>query len=243
MGISKMKLMNLGKKIGRVFGLDIKRLKSADFNYKWLESLGIHTIIDIGASIGEFSKMIRKILPEAQIYAFEPLKTSYLKLVSNTRHLSKFQAFNFALGEQDDDDAEIHHWGYSPSSSFLSMADLHKKAFPRVGDETVENVRMRRLDGIARDLDIKEHILIKIDVQGYEDKVIAGGREIFSRAKLVIMETGFEELYTGQPLFDDIYGIMRNMGFSFKGSWGPMKKNLTDGHVLYCDSVFVRGWK
>ncbi len=108
--MSKTKLISLGKRIGRAFGLEIKRGRSVDFNYKWLESQNIKTIIDIGASIGRFSEMIHKILPEARIYAFEPLKDSYLKLVSNTKHLPKFQALNCALGERNDNNAEIYHW-------------------------------------------------------------------------------------------------------------------------------------
>ncbi len=124
--MSKTKLMSLGKKIGRAFGPDIKRLKSADFNYKWLESLNIHTIIDIGASVGEFSKMIREILPEAQIYAFEPLRASYLKLISNTRYLSKFQAFNFALGEQDDNDGKMTASFREISSKLSKKYSLHR---------------------------------------------------------------------------------------------------------------------
>jgi hypothetical protein len=123
------------------------------------------------------------------------------------------------------------------------MMDLHKEMFPHANGHTIEKVTLRRLDDVVKELDIEENILIKIDVQGYEDRVIAGGRKIFSMAKTIIAETGFEELYTGQPLFDDIYNIMIQMGFSFKGSWGPMMKNQIDGGVLYCDSVFIKDTK
>lgn len=236
----KSKLMSFGKRVGRVFGLEIKRTRSADFNYKWLECQNFRTILDIGAYIGEFSKSIHKILPEARIYAFEPLNDSYNRLIARTKHLPRFKAFNFALGEKDDDKVEIHRCKFLPSSSLLSMCDLHKEMFPATDGEVIKEIRLRRLDSIVRELDIEENILIKMDVQGYEDRVIAGGKETFSKAKTVIAETSFEQLYEGQAFFDDIYNIMKGMGFSFKGSWGPMMKSPIDGHVVYCDSVFVR---
>jgi len=239
----KSKLMNCAKELGHFFGLEIKRTKSVDFNYKWLQNLNIRTIIDIGASVGEFSKSIHKLLPEAKIYAFEPLKDSYLKLVSNTKYLPRFQAFNCGLGERDDSGVDMYHCEYSPSSSLLNMTDLHKGICPQAKNVTIKNVSMRCLDGIVQGLDIEENLFIKIDVQGYEDRVIMGGKKTFSRARIVIAETSFEKLYENQAFFDDIYNIMKGMCFSFKGSWGPMMKNLNDGSVFCCDSVFIKDTK
>jgi len=236
----KSRLMNFVKELGRFLGLEIRRTKSADFNYRWLQNLNIHTIIDIGASVGEFGKEIHKLLPEARIYAFEPLKDSYLKLVSNLKHLPEFRAFNFALGGTNNDNAEIHHCQYSPSSSLLNMAALHKELFPISDGGIIEKISIRCLDTIAEELSIKENILIKLDVQGYEDKVIAGGKKVFSEARLVIAETSFEELYQGQPLFGDIYDIMKEQGFLYIGTWGPIVKNPVDGCPLCCDSIFIR---
>ena len=83
-------------------------------------------------------------------------------------------------------------------------------------------------------------ILIKIDVQGSEDKVIRGGQKTLRRAKAVIVETSFTELYDGQPLFHDIYEGLRSLGFSYSGSWAPDLKNPLDGSHLQQDSIFVR---
>jgi hypothetical protein len=62
-------------------------------------------------------------------------------------------------------------------------------------------------------------------------------------AKTIIAETSFERLYDAQPLFDDIYNLMKQMSFSFKGFWGPMMKNPIDGRVFGGDSVFVKETK
>jgi FkbM family methyltransferase len=235
----KTKLMNIGKKIGRVFGLEIKRTKSVDFNYTWLECQNIQTIIDIGANEGQFAKKIHKILPKAKVYSFEPLNDCYCKLVSNLKHISGSRAFNFALGDVDDNNVEMRRSIFSPSSSLLKMAKLHKEEFPYTDGEMLEKISIRRLDGIANELDMEDNILVKIDVQGFEEKVITGGTKTISMSTVVIIESSIEQLYEGQSSVDRIVDIMRKMGFAFKGCWDQLKSPI-DGRVLSCDLIFMR---
>ena len=81
-------------------------------------------------------------------------------------------------------------------------------------------------------------MLIKIDVQGFEDKVIAGGRNIIRRATILILETSFQPLYIGQPLFEDIYDSLKQ-DFRYMGSLSQSQSQI-DGSALYEDSIFVK---
>ncbi len=182
--------------------------------------------------------MIRKILPEALIYSFEPLKDCYEQLTATMKGSSKFRAFNYALGDGDYE-TEIYRSEYLPSSSILPMRDLHKQAFPFTKGDAKERIKVRRLDSITRDLDCSENVLIKIDVQGFEDKVILGGKQLISKAKILIVETNFEALYERQPLFDVIYEMLKQMGFSYKGNLDQLVSPV-DGRVLQSDSIFIR---
>jgi FkbM family methyltransferase len=69
----------------------------------------------------------------------------------------------------------MHKNEFSDSSSLLEMADLHKQAFPFTARETLETVAVKRLDEAVEGLPLQDDILIKMDTQGYEDRVIAGG--------------------------------------------------------------------
>lgn len=229
---------NAGVALKNVFlrcGLDICRVKH---KYEWLRPYNIRTILDIGANIGYFSVTFHKILPQASIYAFEPLPDCYEQLLTRMEKIPQFRSFNCALGDTCSD-ANMYRSEFSQSSSLLPMSDLHKQAFPHTKELTSDVVSVARLDEISRDLDMPDNILIKLDVQGYENKVIAGGRQTFSRAKVLIIETSFQTLYEGQPLFDTIYDILRSLGFYYMGNLGQLK-NPTDGGVLQADSVFVR---
>ncbi len=225
----------------RVFltvGLDIRVVPNEYRRFAWLKNQNIRTVFDVGANVGRFTVMIHKILPEASIYAFEPLKDCYEQLVASMKRSAKFQAFNYALGDEESE-TDIHRSNYSPSSSMLPMQDLHRRAFPFTKEETRERIKVRRLDGIVQDLDIRENILIKIDVQGFEDKVILGGKQLISRAKILIVETNFANLYERQPLFDVIYEMLRQKGFSYKGNLDQLLNPL-DGRVLQADSIFIK---
>ena len=52
---------------------------------KWLQAANIRTVVDVGANAGQFSSAIRCFVPEAQIYAFEPLPDCYEFALSSAR--------------------------------------------------------------------------------------------------------------------------------------------------------------
>jgi FkbM family methyltransferase len=59
---------------------------------------------------------------------------------------------------------------------------------------------VRRLSDVARELNLRHPLLLKPDVQGFEDKVIIGGEDVVARAKIVIIEVSFQSLFEGGPL-------------------------------------------
>jgi FkbM family methyltransferase len=231
------KVKKLTKSLFRLCGVDIKRIPRFE-PYDWLKGKDIHTILDIGANTGQFASQLHRLLPDATLYSFEPLKDCYEQLLKRMRHISNFRAFPFALGDKSGK-TQIHHNDFSPSSSLLPMEKLHKESFPYTKNVRIEEIEIRRLDEIIQELDIEDNLLIKIDVQGFEDKVIRGGENVISQAKVLIVETTFETLYDGQPLWKDIFGLLSNMGFSYMGNLSQMESPL-DGSILQADSIFVK---
>src|SRR4051794_39019049 len=64
---------------------------------KWILDTGIDTVLDIGAHSGDFSKHYRSLLPNAVIYAFEPLPGPFSTLVDVMRGDERFFAYQCAL--------------------------------------------------------------------------------------------------------------------------------------------------
>ncbi len=98
---------------------------------------------------------------------------------------------------------------------------------------------MRTLDSLAADLELEDRLYVKLDVQGFENEVIAGGRATLERAYMVAMEVSFAPLYEGVPVFHELYETMRGLGFEFRGMLGQLIGPL-DGAILQGDALFVR---
>jgi FkbM family methyltransferase len=206
--------------------------------YAYLLKFDIKTVIDTGAHAGDFARTIKRLLPGARIISIEPLKDIFVQLENSMRGVPGFSAFNCALGETNTT-RQLHCNTYTYSSSLLPMTNLHKRAFPHTTQETMETVEVRRLDDLLDGLALQPDILVKLDVQGYEDKVIAGGERLIERAKVLIIEVSFQELYEGQPLFDDIYRLLKSKGFTYMGNIYQLLNPLDDS-ILQADAIFIR---
>jgi FkbM family methyltransferase len=211
-------------------------LERPELRRDWLRRLPVRTVLDIGANDGDFASEVRDLLPEAFIYSFEPLGEAHAALLARMRGDARFRAFNFALGAADAR-AIIHRSNFSPSSSLLPMLDLHTEAWPHTAEAAAEEIEVRRLDSLG--IEAEPELLVKIDVQGFEDKVIEGGRGTLAGASYVVTEVSFARLYEGQPLFEDIYGLLAGMGFAYRGSLWQLP-DPRDGRPLQADAVFVR---
>ncbi|MEQ9623696.1 FkbM family methyltransferase [Coleofasciculus chthonoplastes] len=212
--------------------------KFISLDQPWLHELNIKTVLDIGAHAGISAVTIHSVFPKAQIYSFEPLPICFHKLQMRMAGVKNFKGFNIALGDCSST-LPLDCNSFTPSSSFLKMTDLHKTEFPYTRHSQPLRVKVERLDTLAEQLTIIDPLWIKIDVQGYEEKVMQGGEKTIQRAKLIIIETSFQKLYEGQPLFDNIYNHLIKYGFNYFGSIDQLRSRK-NGQVLQEDSIFMK---
>ncbi len=246
--------MNLISSIVNKIGRSIQYIENPDLYYlrrndgifdlyekisqPWIKSIGIKTILDIGANVGQSTVTFARVFPAAKIYAFEPIPDCYQKLEAKFINNKNVSAINIAVGAQLGElSLELNN--YTPSSSFLKMDNRHVESFPFTTVDKVVNICVDSLDNIVNKFVVEEPILAKIDVQGFEDKVIAGGQKTLDKCRLVIIETSFETLYKDQPLFHDIYNLMIGMGFKYAGSMGQLLDPKTKQY-LQSDSLFIK---
>lgn len=205
---------------------------------KWFYDLGINTVIDIGANTGQFAITMTYLLPEVMIYSFEPIPECFQELKQRMKFFINFKAFNIGIGEANTE-SEFEYNSFSPSSSFLRINDIHKNIYPNTCETKNITLKLTTLDNVAEEIKVAESLMIKIDVQGYEEKVLIGGEKTIKRAKLVIVETSFERLYEHQPLFHEIYTTLVNWGFEYAGDIGQ-SSNPHNGKTLQIDSIFIQ---
>lgn len=126
------------------------------------------------------------------------------------------------------------------SSSALDMLDSHGKAAPGSAYFGRERVRLSRLDTLAADyLQADSVSFVKIDTQGYEDKVLNGATNLLGRASGLQLELLFAPLYDEQQLFDVLVEQLRAAGFSIWAIW-PGLCDPDTGRMLQVDAIFFR---
>lgn len=232
----------LGRSVGRVvnsslghLGLQLVR-RSPEL--RSLPSYGIKTVLDIGASNGAFLREVRPLLPEAFIHCFEPLPELFAALQRMVDTDPRASAWNMALG--DTEGAGVMHRSDGIfMSSLLPMTETATREFPEATHCTPQQVTLGTLDRWAESRKLEPPILIKLDVQGYEAPVIRGGRATLQKAHVLLMEVSFIELYAGQCLFDELYEVLRHLGFRLVGMTYPLCDHRT-GRALQTDAIFAR---
>lgn len=203
-----------------------------------LKKYQFETVLDIGANAGQFAKDIRGRLPKAKIISFEPLHDCFSTLQSNMKDDKNWEAMNIALGKEAGE-VEMNKSAFSPSSSLLKETTLLKQIYPKNTSTEKEKIVVKKLDDVFPRLNVKKPFLVKMDVQGFEDRVISGGQNALKEATMILIETNFEKFYENQPLFGDIHEQLRALGFSYHGNSGQ-HWNPKTGEVLYEDSIFLK---
>lgn len=204
-----------------------------------LGDASIKTIIDVGANEGQFAKYISGFFPDAQIHAFEPLPPAHAALAKwGETSFPNLVTHKKAVGDKRGNVEMEHHVDFTPSSSILESVRDDNPIWRDTRVEKIE-VEVTTLDnefpngGAA----LKKNILLKLDVQGFEDRVLSGGKSLLSNCDIVIVEHCTEHLYEGQAGFNDIYQSIQAAGLEYIGNLS--QHHAKDGSVLFADIVFT----
>lgn len=198
------------------------------------------TVLDIGANEGQFAAMARRLWPQATVHSFEPIPDVHAALAARFAEDSKVVTHCIGLSDQPGAQV-IHRSAFSPSSSLLPMAELHRKEWPQSAEHTDIEIQLERLDDWATYQEagggLRKPMLVKIDVQGFELSVLGGGASTLRAADFAVLEVSFVELYEKQPLFADIHARMSELGFIYRGNVEQFtSKDKT--RVLFADAIF-----
>jgi len=236
-----MSLRNSVRRLVNLAGLDLVRLdKSPKRTLLGMRSLGLRSVIDVGANAGQFAKEISAVLPDSRIYCFEPLSEPFSALSRwAAGEGGRVRCFNTALGDSVGV-AEMHqHQEHSPSSSLLATTDACHDLYPQTRAAHPAAIQITTLDLALQDHDDMPHdILLKVDVQGFEDRVLRGGPITLSRCKAVILEVSVVPLYQGQANFRELVDLMYAAGLHYVGNME--QAYAEDGRVVFLDAVFMR---
>jgi FkbM family methyltransferase len=165
-------------------------------------------LLDIGCHRGAYSQAILDRYPNTRIYAFEPSSTSFKFLSKQFEFQDNVRLFNVALGSKSS--MEIL-WSNEPGSALSSLQKRDVSHFATSFDN-FEEVQVVTLDEWNLKFGLKPDI-IKIDVEGFELKVIEGGEKTILQSKVVQFEYGGTHIDT-RTFFRDFWVFFRQHGFT-----------------------------
>jgi FkbM family methyltransferase len=230
------------KKSAHLIGFDIVRRKNSPrMTLLGLKNEPFRTIIDVGANTGQFAREISEIFPDAMLYCFEPLPGPFELLSKwSKKQTGDIVPFNLAVGDKKREVEIKLHEDHTPSSSILNTTELNKQLYPFMRRQRPVSVQQTTLDAVfdESNIEISPEILIKIDVQGYEDRVIAGGHKTFRAASACILEVGLVKLYEGQTGFTELHNMLQDLKYRYMGNLNQTYDN--DGHCIFLDAVYIK---
>jgi FkbM family methyltransferase len=200
----------------------------------------IDLVFDVGANVGQFAEQLRYAGYVGRIVSFEASSAAHSTLTARARHDANWiVAPRRALGEREGT-VTLNLAGNSVSSSVLPMLSPHVGADLKsryVGSESTE---LCPLDKAAMDfVSESDHIFLKLDVQGLEDRVLQGARELLPRVQGIQIELSLVPLYEGERLFHPMLHDLEECGYEI---WSllPGFADPRTGRMLQLDAVLFR---
>lgn len=238
-------LLSIAKRLAhralRSVGLDVVRASSLPEQvWRSLSRLSIRSVIDIGANEGQFAQFALETFKNAKVCCFEPLPDVAARLSTWAEgSAGRVKVFPIALGEAPGEATMLRHREFSPSSSMLQTTSDFGRLHPELLDQERISVPIDTLDSALAGESLEDGILVKMDVQGFEDRVIRGATRTLGRARACTIEANLDSIYEGQARFDALVVALYGLGFQYGGNVAQVY-DPRDGHVSYVDALFVK---
>ena len=153
----------------------------------WLEqNLQDHDVfMDVGANIGLYSIYAAKFRPRCQIYAFEPEGQNYSRLCLNLylNNAANVIPCNFALSDRQTFDL-FYVGALAPGSALHSLSLPSKFGGGNGASLLRQSVISTTIDALVGEYGIPTPSLLKIDVDGIEDRILNGAQGTLNSVNL-----------------------------------------------------------
>ena len=204
-----------------------------------VDKLGIHPngILDIGAHTGQFHGWAKRVWSDVPIFMIEanPLHESALD------KLAMMNGDGYLIAAMGDEKREVTFYTrsdkpHTEGNSYYKEANYWD--IPQLVQKS--KVTLQKLDNLFEDDSVFD--IIKVDTQGSEIDILKGGKDLVSRAKVVILEVSFIEHNIGAPTTEETIEYMSSIGFEKKMSIGEHYdgEDLVQQDFVFLNKELVR---
>ena len=204
-------------------------------------------IFDIGANVGQSVIRYNKIFEKPIIHTFEPQKKEIDVLKEKFKHNQNIIINNLAVGKKNEN-LEFYTYARRRASSLLKLKKNSKWLSEKLEQTKTKNesfnldtftTKVITLDDYVKNHNIEKIDILKIDTQGYEDKVLEGAENLIkeSKIKIIELEIIFSEIYEKSL---QIYDIEKNLiPHDYKLFGISQGGNLSSNFVYQADFMYI----
>ena len=176
--------------------------------------------LDIGANIGNHSRFFYSKFSE--IHSFEPHPDTFDLLKFNMKHISNSKVYNIGLGDREEQ-LNIETNESNRGASRISTDSLN--------DELIK-IDVRRLD----DFSFESISLVKVDTEGFEEKVLNGAKKhITNHLPVIVFEQSNSDFIDGKSSSIE---LLRSLGYRFV--WQRNPSSYIDKRLNHARKYFRR---
>jgi FkbM family methyltransferase len=139
-----------------------------DIEY-FLKADRLGTVLDIGANIGTVTKRLTEFFPDSDIFSFEPVPSTYEKLIQNTRNLKRVTVIQAGMFNHVGE-GEITAKPHSPQNTLL----FDERVKNSHHGMTTASVPLLTVDKFCNNHGIDHIGLLKTDTEGSDLQVLQG---------------------------------------------------------------------
>ncbi len=161
--------------------------------------------IDVGSYIGQYALLAAREAPQGRVFGFEPNRQSAQRFKENVNlnYFSNIEVIRKAVGD------------YEGHTSFYISQQPYNSSI--LAEHTISNkeerVPITRLDHFCEEQELPRVDIIKIDVEGAEDRVIRGALGLVDRNKpLIILEIGRKSTAESHS---EALSLLESLGYQF----------------------------
>lgn len=162
------------------------------FLKRHLSHLKDPVVLDVGANIGGYARLVKEVNPGAIIHAIEPHPSTFEELKAGAG-ASSYHAHNYACSSEPGL-LELYDYEQGKGSSHAS---LHKDVIGQIhGHQNAASVQVQAvtLDEFVDQQGIKHIDLLKIDTEGHELNVLEGAQQSIRKGIIDAVHFEFNEM-------------------------------------------------
>ena len=233
-------------------GFDLKRINPEVKNQSFDEILRQNLsqdplILDVGANKGQTIRRFLDLFDNPTIHAFEPVEEAIQKIRENYSTHKNIFINNHALGDKKEtknfnishrtENSTFHK--FNSNTKWLKTRSRQYNVGVNEYVKKVEKVNIETIDDYVVKNKIEKIDILKMDTEGYEDKVLSGAINTLreNKIKIVLTELAFDNVRDKYLSFSDLEKYLVPNNYRLVGI-DLENNNLFSGLVFFAEVMY-----